>query len=169
MTTTTSTNMQKLNGMPVDEDQSASHLLRRKPFNPILLAANVKLQRPLSRRGKGPGILILRPHQKSKFPTPKKTLDPEPLQKWAEEGFAVVEVTIGDVASLPGQDVLNDVQAACERGITALRELSECTLDEKIGVIGRSEPENVMRGLSNCPFYYQANATGLSCERPSSL
>lgn len=60
------------------------------------LGPGIKLQPPLSRRGHGPGIvailpprLSLHPHAKSGLKPP---LDPDPVQKWAEEGFAVAGV-----------------------------------------------------------------------------
>jgi hypothetical protein len=57
----------------------------------------------------------------------KTTLDPEPLQKWAEESFAVVEVGVSDA---------NVAKEACLAGIKALKELPECISTDKIGVIG---------------------------------
>jgi hypothetical protein len=62
-------------------------------------------------------------------------LDLEPIQKWAEEGFAVVEIRI-ITGPLPGRDVLNAPEA-CEKGVEALRSLPECA--SGVGVIGRSE------------------------------
>lgn len=55
----------------------------------------VVLQAPLSRRGTGPGIVIVLPNpsQISRNEGSTKPLDPEPVLKWAEEGFAVAEVT----------------------------------------------------------------------------
>jgi carboxymethylenebutenolidase len=119
-------------------------------FKPIILAANVKLQRPLSRCGKGPPLLVILPDQGLRVPAPKKSLDPEPLQKWAEEGFAVVELTISKVASPPDQDVLN-ARDACERGIAALKVLPECTFNDKVGVIGR-HGLRCSHGISTLPF-----------------
>lgn len=71
----------------------------RLPDAPLQeLAAGIKLQPPLSRRGHGPGVIVvlpsrlsLRPHAKCGLKTP---LDPDPVQKWAEEGFAVVGVQL---------------------------------------------------------------------------
>ena len=122
-------------GMAVNDGLSASDLSSPEPFSPVFLAANVKLQRPLSRRGKGPGLLIFLPDQGHRPPASKKILDPAPLQKWAEEGFAVAEVTIGGTAPFPTRDVLN-VQDACERSTAALNALPECTSDGEVGVIG---------------------------------
>ncbi len=61
---------------------------------PIVLAPNAILQPPLSRLGKGPGLLVVVPAE-YKASNERKTLDPEPCQKWAEEGYIVVEVKVG--------------------------------------------------------------------------
>ncbi|KAG5654640.1 hypothetical protein H0H81_009888 [Sphagnurus paluster] len=62
---------------------------------PLFLSEFEVLQPPLSRRGTGPGIiLILPPPEDLNLRTEGvKPLDPEPVQKWAEEGFAVAGVT----------------------------------------------------------------------------
>lgn len=122
--------------MAANDDQGVSNLSVVEPFNPVLLSANVRLQRPLSRRGKGPGLLIFLSAQEHRVPASTKTLEPVPLQKWAEEGFAVVEVTLGEVASRPVRDALNDVHDACETATDALKVLPECT-NGQVGVIGR--------------------------------
>ncbi|KAL3417121.1 lea domain protein [Phlyctema vagabunda] len=72
---------------------------------PIRLASNVTLQPPLSRRGRGPGLLIFLPsHYLPGTQTSQKSLDPEPLQKWAEEGYCVVEIRTGQLNSSTFED-----------------------------------------------------------------
>jgi carboxymethylenebutenolidase len=122
--------------MADNDDPGVPDLSPPGPFNPVFLAANVKLQRPLSRRSKGPGLLIFLPDQDHRTQQARKTLDPVPLQKWAEEGFAVVEVTIDGAGSLPARDVLN-VEDACERAVEALTASPDCMSDGHVGVIGR--------------------------------
>lgn len=61
----------------------------------VVLSETEVLQPPLTRRGTGPGIILVLPRSedlnlRSKWSPP---LDPEPVQKWAEEGFAVAAVT----------------------------------------------------------------------------
>jgi hypothetical protein len=98
---------------------------------PYRVASNIMLQTPLSRKGKGPGLLIIlpddyKPQDQGKY---KKTLDPEPLQKWAEEGFAVVEVKF----------VLDEMRSSKDmlaRSLEALKEMPECVSDGGVGVIG---------------------------------
>jgi carboxymethylenebutenolidase len=91
---------------------------------------NVFIQPPLSRCGKGPALLILTPSEyKGRNPNElHRILDPEPLQKWAEEGFAVAEVKIGSNF----QTFLDGLETAVE----GLNALPECNFDEKLGVIG---------------------------------
>ncbi|KAI1045546.1 hypothetical protein LB505_013766 [Fusarium chuoi] len=71
---------------------------------------------PLSRRGSGPGLIILVPE------TGKATSDtlridgcvPSPLMKWAEEGFTVAEITEAGLAnpSLAVSQALKELEAA---------------------------------------------------------
>jgi len=96
-------------------------------FRPRQLVDKISLQPPLSRFGKGPGLLVLVPKDyKSRSSTDiTKTLDPEPQQKWAEEGFAVVEVKV-DPAT---------VEEDCMIGIEALKILPQCSSYTAVGVI----------------------------------
>jgi carboxymethylenebutenolidase len=105
----------------------AALLLEFKPFR---LADNITLQAPLSRFGKGPGlVLLVSKDYKSRSPTDiSKTLDPEPQQKWAEEGFAVVEVKV-DPAT---------VEEDFKTAVAALKKLPECASYSTVGVIGAS-------------------------------
>lgn len=121
--------------MAAIDDPAASNLSPVRPFNPASLAPNVRLQLPLSRRGKGPGLLIFVPDQGRRASKSTKTLEPEPLQKWAEEGFVVIEVTLGEVTSRPVRDVLS-IQDSCDRAIDTFKGLPDCTI-EQVGVIGR--------------------------------
>ena len=69
------------------------------------------LQPPLSRRGRGPGLILLldptQPYHRS-----TKTLDPPPLQKWAEEGYAVAQVLFP--ASAPAAELASQIAQAAE-------------------------------------------------------
>jgi carboxymethylenebutenolidase len=96
------------------------------------LPENALVQLPLSRRGRGPGLLIFLPRDYTPTTNEKqsKTLDPEPLQKWAEEGFAVVQLTIG-ADDDPQDTYLNTMDA-----VRFLLRLPECADFEKVGVVG---------------------------------
>jgi carboxymethylenebutenolidase len=101
-------------------------------FKPVQLSENVTLQTPLSRLGKGPGLILLvsRDYQSRSSTDITKTLDPEPQQKWAEEGFAVVEVKV-DSATLE-----DDFKVA----VDALKKLPEAREWSTMGVIGTFSP-----------------------------
>ncbi|KAH9484921.1 hypothetical protein JR316_0001823 [Psilocybe cubensis] len=91
----------------------------------VTLAPNVFLQPPLSRRGIGPGLVLFLPDI-SFSPGVTKPLDPEPILKWAEEGFAVVGIV--------NSEGLN-VEKALTQGVKALSELSQVDIKDKFAVI----------------------------------
>jgi carboxymethylenebutenolidase len=55
---------------------------------PQIISPHITLQAPLSRRGKGPGLILVLDHY-ALIEKSEKHLDPPPLQKWAEEGNKV--------------------------------------------------------------------------------
>ncbi|KAJ7162634.1 NTF2-like protein [Mycena crocata] len=70
------------------------------PSAPLLtLREGLVLQPPLTRRGTGPGLIAFVPPDSALNLSIKsgddKPLDPVPVQKWAEEGFAVFGITTG--------------------------------------------------------------------------
>ena len=72
------------------------------------------LQPPLTRRGHGPGLILVIPEGLDVGPS-EKTLDPPPLQKWAEEGFVVAQVTIPDGDQAPIRRQLSDATEQIRR------------------------------------------------------
>ncbi|GJJ12988.1 hypothetical protein Clacol_007235 [Clathrus columnatus] len=99
----------------------------------ILLQSKSKiiLQPPLSRRGHGPGLIVFLPDFQNtsldEFKlTSKKLLDPEPVQKWAEEGFAVVGIY---------ENQEQNIQDTLQLAISALIELDSVDIKDKFGVI----------------------------------
>lgn len=99
------------------------------PLNtkPIKLTHKLTVHAPLSRRGHGPGIIIIRTATTTSMQNQSATLDPEPLQKWAEEGYAVVQVTVSSNCRTVKEDL--------RQAIDALNEHEKC--DKKIyGVMG---------------------------------
>jgi carboxymethylenebutenolidase len=88
---------------------------------PQEISQNITLQTPLSRRGYGPGLVLVLDHYAARGRNPER-LDPPPLQKWAEEGFCVVQVLVpakeGDGGEFPltkALDVLKS-EKRCEFG-----------------------------------------------------
>lgn len=92
------------------------------------VAPGVSLLRPLSRRGSGPGIVILT----SDYEDPLAINEgvPSPLVKWAEEGYTVVQIQARALgaASLARQLIRSAVEAleGCEK----------CEPKDKVGLVG---------------------------------
>lgn len=103
------------------------------PSAPLsVLSETEVLQPPLSRRGTGPGIILILPPSDglNLKTTGARPLDPEPVQKWAEEGFAVVGVTPVSPDWL--------VEESLRRSVDALVALNELDNHHKFGVVGRN-------------------------------
>lgn len=102
----------------------------------VPLAPNASLQPPLSRRGHGPGIIILDPgYELPALPSAvsaSEPIDPPPQYKWAEEGYAVVRVAIRSDAGPDDWDAKRGVEGA----VAGLRSLDECDLKDKFALLG---------------------------------
>ena len=97
----------------------------------------ITLQPPLSRRGNGPGLLLITTHKHDigKEQTfSRKTLDHEPLQKWAEEGFVVAQVTISDYET---DIVQKHAEGLFLKAFEALKAHQNCTDPGKMGLISK--------------------------------
>ncbi|KAF9875568.1 carboxymethylenebutenolidase [Colletotrichum karsti] len=86
----------------------------------------ITIQPPLSRRGHGPGLLIL-VEQGIDLSKHDKILDPPPAQKWAEEGYAVAQIVVATGDS----EVTNKIESAIE----SLKALESCDDKDRFGVI----------------------------------
>ncbi|RAL03906.1 uncharacterized protein BO80DRAFT_401218 [Aspergillus ibericus CBS 121593] len=109
----------------------ASHSTSLPAARPIDLGHNTILQPPLSRCGKGPGLLIIRPSNLPEDIHQKTSLDPEPLQKWAEESYAVAQVTLDLESSSSDCHFTEKIGAA----VQALISLVGCTREDKFGIL----------------------------------
>ncbi|EIM79786.1 uncharacterized protein STEHIDRAFT_135598 [Stereum hirsutum FP-91666 SS1] len=99
------------------------------PLQIISESPSIVLQPPLTRRGTGPGLIVTLPPSLSLQPNPKgKPLDPEPVQKWAEEGFAVVGITATET----------ELEAAVVKALDSLEGLEEVGIKDKVAVLGTS-------------------------------
>ncbi|KAL1859902.1 acetylcholinesterase activity protein [Paecilomyces lecythidis] len=96
-----------------------------------VLAPNAILQPPLSRRGHGPGLILVIPASYGAYGKNNETLDPEPVQKWAEEGYAVVEVAF-DIA-LSGDSTA--VDGVIKNALYGLHSFDKCDDKEKFGIL----------------------------------
>lgn len=126
---------------PLSENEQAPPL----PSAPLCeLALNIALQPPLTRRGSGPGVILFLPDPSKLSPrTATKPLDPEPVQKWAEEGFAVVGITLSNPSFT--KDSVNSVLKQALDGLLALDQ-SQLDVRDKFAIVGSSR-------LPNCLLY----------------
>lgn len=107
----------------------------------VAIGPSSVLQPPLSRRGSGPGLILILPSATVETETEtetKKPLDPEPLQKWAEEGFAAVAVTLpaNEMEELTGDDAsVADVVNRIREGVEALKAHDAVDTKDKFGLV----------------------------------
>lgn len=97
------------------------------PSHPrIEISPHLTLQPPLTRRGTGPGLILVLDHY-APLETSEKTVDPPPLIKWAEEGYCVAQILVPGKPEDGGEFPL-------KRAVDELTKLDECT-GEVIGVV----------------------------------
>lgn len=97
---------------------------------PQIVSEQITLQAPLSRRGKGPGLVLIIDHYANTGKS-EKHLDPPPLQKWAEEGFAVVQLL------LPGK-VEDGGEFPLKKALELLKGCEACEFEKGVGLICKS-------------------------------
>jgi carboxymethylenebutenolidase len=97
---------------------------------PQLISPHITLQAPLSRRGKGPGLVLVLNHV-ALIEKSEKHLDPPPLQKWAEEGFAVVQLIV------PGK-VEDGGEFPLKKALEVLKGCEACDYERGVGLICKS-------------------------------
>lgn len=95
------------------------------------LRPDIVLQRPLSRCERGPGVILVRPSCYADCQKQNNSLDPEPLLKWAEESFAIVQVTF-DAETSNAAEVQDMIKVAKD----GLNNLEECAAKDRYGLIG---------------------------------
>jgi carboxymethylenebutenolidase len=104
----------------------------------------IVVQPPLSRCGQGPGLLLLRPAIYAGYQQQSTSLDPEPLQKWAEESFAVAQITLDTELSGDKAAIQNLMQEA-QDGLTAL---PGCTQGQ-FGLLGNFGGKKLCNAIHN--------------------
>jgi len=107
---------------------------------PISVSETITVQPPLSRLGTGPGLLLLLPHEIS-LEGSTKTLDPPPLKKWAEEGYAVAQIVATNLRA-------SELEIA--DALASLSNLSECSQSDRVGLICMSKPQSVNLYINHC-------------------
>lgn len=100
------------------------------PQKPEEIAQGITLLRPLSRKGHGPGLIILAPPpQDNNNPTTSsKEIQngiPSLRMKWAEEGYCVAQI----------QPHASSSSSALQIAVQALQACAECEPKEKMGII----------------------------------
>lgn len=83
--------MQPTSYDPNSDNETSAPPLPNAPL--VTISPSCIIQPPLTRRGTGPGLIVLLPDAKDIEPSLHKHLDPEPVQKWAEEGYGVAGIT----------------------------------------------------------------------------
>ncbi|KAK4194118.1 hypothetical protein QBC40DRAFT_188920 [Triangularia verruculosa] len=103
----------------------------------------IKIQPPLSRRGIGPGLIIVsgRNLQDSLADNAvTQTLDPQPRKKWAEEGYTVADVRVDNVLSPQrAYEIKQQLVEAVER----LGQVKECQ-GEEVGLVDMLHPTRII-------------------------
>lgn len=109
-------------------DESAPALPQPRYTN---IANGISLLHPLSRRGHGPGIIILI-HEDDINATHDPTVIhdgiPTPTLKWAEEGYVVAEVR---------QQAWQDTEDPLVAATNAISECDACDQKQSVGLIGK--------------------------------
>lgn len=112
------------------------------PQKPEEIAKGITLLRPLSRKGHGPGLIILAPPSPPSPPSPQDNNNPPTSSteiqngipslrmKWAEEGYCVVQIQphASSSASSSSSSVL-------QIAVQALQACAECEPKEKMGIV----------------------------------
>ncbi|KAJ7781662.1 NTF2-like protein [Mycena metata] len=136
------------------------------PSAPLIAWADgIVLQPPLTRRGTGPGLIVFLPPDSALNLSSKtgedKPLDPEPVQKWAEEGFAVVGIITGH----------GSVAANLEAAVDALLKLKELDIRDKfaIAVYDTSVLADVIAAIPQQPRVVCLAIYGYSLTTPPSV
>lgn len=104
------------------------------PQQPEEIAEGITLLRPLSRKGHGPGLIILAPPpQDNNNPTTSSTEIqngiPSLRMKWAEEGYCVAQIQSHASSSSSSSS------SALQIAVQALQACAECEPKEKMGII----------------------------------
>lgn len=120
----------------------------------VQVTPDISIQSPLSRRGNGPGLVLV-VSENLDLSWHEKTLDPPPLQKWAEEGYCVAQIRIHEGSNLASQLGI---------AVAELQKRPECT-GEKFGLIGNSP--NARTPLRNVSADQVAGKQYLTRTRPA--
>lgn len=108
-----------------------------KPPKPLpsakleILKPGLSLQPPLTRLGSGPGLIVLTTPEAYDEQVTQRDDAPTAVLKWAEEGYAVVQVSATVIES-------SDIEAIFDEGVKALEQCDACQPKDKIGLVCES-------------------------------
>jgi carboxymethylenebutenolidase len=100
--------------------------------NPTIYSPGITLLPPLSRRGTGPGLILLTPSYKNHLSIINGV--PSLLRKWAEEGYTVTEIQSHALPQNPSPEA---VKLVLDEAISAMNHCIECQPRGKIGIVGK--------------------------------
>jgi carboxymethylenebutenolidase len=95
------------------------------------LAHGIALLPPLSRRGTGPGLILLTTPEATDDSITITDKSPSPLVKWAEEGYAVVQIPDSVLEFVSAEDALKEA-------VKGLDSCAKCEPKDKVGLVGES-------------------------------
>ncbi|KAI4724460.1 hypothetical protein E4T49_07822 [Aureobasidium sp. EXF-10728] len=109
----------------------------------INVSSSVTIQPPLSRAGKGPALVVLIDQESATKPS-TESIEPPPMQKWAEESFLVAQV---DLSKLH-----NSFEETLSEALRSIKDLPSFDGNEKFGVIAylSSWPVGIADVLEAC-------------------
>ena len=90
------------------------------------ISSELTLLQPLTRRGHGPGIIVLLPPQHD-FSAIKEGVPSLPI-KWAEEGYTVVGVS----------SLAKNAESTLQQALDALKACDKCEPKDKVGLVCKS-------------------------------
>lgn len=106
----------------------------RKPPAPLpsaqlqKLQTGICLQPPLTRRGSGPGLIILATADEYDEEVTHRDDAPTLVLKWAEEGYTVVQISAAAIASSSAEQIFS-------LAMDALQGCDACEPEDKVGMV----------------------------------
>jgi carboxymethylenebutenolidase len=105
------------------------------------LKPGLSLQPPLTRLGSGPGLILITTPEIYDEEVTQRDDSPTAVLKWAEEGYAVFQVSAEALGS--------DIATVFERALHAFKYCETCQLKDKVGLVCESFLSQV-RLLDGC-------------------
>ncbi|WPH03956.1 Filamentous growth regulator [Acrodontium crateriforme] len=114
--------------------------------NVQVLQPGISLQHPLTRLGKGPGLILLTTTELYDESLMQRDDAPTAMLKWAEEGYTVFQVSAAAVQP-------SDIEAVLSQAVNTFDQCDSCQPKEKFGIVCYSkELWNVaISALTKCP------------------